>query len=112
MIPVPNRYAPFVDQLKRIVSPWSDYLQQFTQAPPTMLELDVGASPYAYQAKEPGLVAVIGGTVSAITLTRGSDTINVTGQRLVPVSIQDTVTITYSVLPDVHFIPSYGNRTG
>lgn len=112
MVPLQNLLARFVDTNGRLIPPWNSYLQQFTQAPPKVLPLTVGLSPYSYQAVEPGIVAVTGGTISLIELTRGTVTIDVTGTKLIPVSINDTVTVTYSVLPTIQFIPSYGNRTG
>ena len=84
------------------------YLQQFTQAPPTFVDITVDISPFSYTAKEPGYIVVSGGTVSAIELKRGTDTLDFTGQLLIPVSINDTVTTTYSVLHTITFIPIYG----
>ncbi len=84
------------------------YLQQFTQAPPKFVTITVDTSPFSYTAKEPGFVHVSGGTVSAIGLTRGPDTLDMTGQRIVPVSINDIVEATYSVMPVMMFIPIYG----
>lgn len=112
MIPLPNTMSPFVGKMGKIIAPWIQYLQQFTQAPPTILDIIPDGSPFEYTAKEPGLVAVAGGTVSAIGLTRGLVTISVTGVKLIPVSINDVVEVTYSVLPTIQFIPSYGQRTG
>lgn len=112
MIPLPNLIAAFVDRAGKIQSPWNYYLQQFTQAPPNILEVIPDGSPFEYTAVEPGTVAITDGTVSVVTLTRGVITIDITGQILIPVSIADTVEITYSVLPTVQFIPSYGQRTG
>lgn len=104
--------SPFVGKMGKVISPWIQYLQQFTQAPPTILAVVPNGSPFSYTAKEPGLVAVSGGTVSAISLTRGVVTIDVTGVKLIQVSINDVVEVTYSVLPTIRFIPSYGQRTG
>lgn len=105
---LPNALAKFVDQAGRIVNPWIQYLQQFTQAPPKFVSILVDISPFSYIAKEPGFVIVTGGTVSAIILARGADTLDFTGQLQIPVSINDTVTTTYSVLPTITFIPIYG----
>lgn len=112
MIPVPSTVRPFVDRGLKIISPWLQFLQQFVQAPPNILDVIPDGSPFSYTAVEPGLVAITSGTISAITLTRGLTIINVTGTKLVQVSIADTVEITYSVLPTVQFIPSFGQRTG
>lgn len=109
---LPNQNSPFVRLPSGIIiPPWNSYLQQFTQEPPPIAAITVGTSPFSYIAKEPGYVSVTGGTVSAIVLTRGTDTINLTGLKAVPVSIKDIVTITYSVLPTIKFIPVYGANT-
>lgn len=112
MIPLPNQIQPFVGGMGRIKPPWNSYLQQFTQAPPNILSITVGTSPSEYTAVEPGFIAVAGGTVSAISLTRGAISIDVTGVKLIPVAIADVVAVTYSVLPTIQFIPMYGQRTG
>jgi hypothetical protein len=108
----PNTGAPFTNKLGRILRPWIQYLQQFTQAPPSVIGVTVSASPFAYTAKEPGFIFVNGGTVSNISFARGSIVLNFTGQKLVPVSINDIVTVTYSVLPTISFIPIYGAVPG
>lgn len=84
------------------------YLQQFTQPPPPFKNIVVDGSPFSYTAVEPGYIIVNGGTVSAIHLLRGRDDLNLTGQKIIPVSIKDTVVVTYSVLPTITFIPIYG----
>lgn len=111
MLVFPNTIAPFVDKAGRILAPFLQYLQQFTIAPPAIMDITVLASPFAYTAKEPGNVYITGGTVSAIHLLRGSVDLNVTGQTLIPVAIKDVVAIIYTVLPTIKFIPSYGQNT-
>lgn len=110
MIPLPNTLAPFVNKLGLIIRPWNSYLQQFTQAPPNILSVSVGASPFSYTAREPGNIAITSGTISNVRLTRGIVDIDFgAGTNItVPVGINDVVTITYSVLPTIRFIPSYG----
>lgn len=103
----PNTLARFVDN-ERVITPWIQYLQQFTQAPPKFVDITVDISPFSYTAKEPGYVVVSGGTVSAIHLLRGSDDLDMTGQKIIPVSINDIVKTTYTVLPTITFIPIYG----
>jgi hypothetical protein len=68
----------------------------------------VGTSPFSYTAKEPGYVIITAGTISAIHLIRGNVDITLTGQKIIPVSINDIVAITYSVKPTVQFVPIYG----
>ena len=115
MQPFPSVIQNFVDTLQKIKEPWVQYLSQFTIAPPPFVSVTVSASPFSYQAEEPGNLFISGGTVSGITLTRGADTITVfpstANPRLVPVAVADIVTVTYSVLPTIKFIPSYGVNT-
>ena len=112
MTPLPSVLQAFVNSAKGIVEPWIQYLQQFTIAPPAFADVIVGTSPFEYQAAEPGNLFISGGTVSLITLTRGTDTITVSPTKLVPVAVDDIVEVTYSVLPTIKFIPSYGVNTG
>jgi len=109
MQPLPNQSSPFVNnQTGTIVPPWNSYLQQFTQAPPKFIAITVGVSPFSYKAKEPGYISIADGVVSAIALIRGIVNIDVTGVKLIPVSIEDIVKVTYTGLPTIKFIPIYG----
>jgi len=107
----PSVLQDFVDSFNKLKNPWVQYLQQFTIAPPAFMDITVGASPFEYQAKEPGNLYATGGTITGITLTRGADTITITGEILIPVAVNDIVEITYAVLPTIKFIPSYGVDT-
>lgn len=111
MVPLPSLSSWLVDKSGRLLNPWISFLQQFVQAPPAFASVTVGASPFAYEAAEPGTLAITGGTVSDVSLTRGTDTISFGSIKTISVAINDTVTITYSVLPTVQFIPSYGQNT-
>lgn len=111
MVPLPSTLSAFVSKAGGIVQPWIAYLQQFTQAPPNVMNVSVTASPFTYTAREPGTLAITLGTVSLIVLTRGSISINITGTKLIPVGINDTVVVTYTVVPTIQFIPAYGQNT-
>jgi len=103
---LPNLKSALVNTKGFVLQPWITFFQQFTQAPSQVIDLDVNGSPFSYTAAEPGFLAITGGTISSITLTRGSTTVTVTGD-LIPVAIRDVVSITYSVLPTVQFFPSF-----
>ncbi len=113
MLTLPNQNAPFTNTSGRIQRPWVQYLQQFTQAPPNWTDVIVSGSPFSYTAQEPGNISITGGTVTGVVLTRGANSINMGAgtSKFIPVAINDTVVITYSVLPTVKFIPSYGQNT-
>jgi len=111
MLPLPNVLQEFVNRAGIIKNPWIQYLQQFTIAPPNFIDVTLTGSPFEYVAREPGNLFIAGGTISLITLTRGAETLTVTGSILIPLAVADVVEITYSVLPAVKFIPSYGQNT-
>lgn len=78
--------------------PWDIFAPQNNTVP---------ASPAAFTAPTSGMYAVSGGTVSAITLTRGnSAAINLGAQAgTFSVSQGDILTVTYTAAPTVNFIP-------
>jgi hypothetical protein len=87
------------------------FLQQFVQAPPDFVSIAVGPSIFAYQAVEPGFINVSGGTITDINLRRGNKVITAVGAIFIPVSINDIVTVNYSVKPLMTFIPILGVAT-
>lgn len=68
--------------------------------------ITVGASPYAYAPGFDGFATVSGGTVTGITVSRDAGVTNVaTGviAGVFPLSLMDTLTITYTVAPTITF---------
>lgn len=110
---LPSVLSRFVDQAGKIVTPFIQYLQQFTIAPPSFDPIAVGVSPFEYIAREPGNIAITGGTITNVTLIRGVDSLSFGSatNRIIPVAINDVLEVTYSVLPTLTFIPSYGQNT-
>lgn len=108
MQPFPQTLSEFVDVFRRIKQPWISYLQQFTQAPPPVITIDVGPSPFTYKARELGLLMVTGGTVASLHFVRGEVNIDLSGQKTNCLCINDSLIIAYSVLPKVQFAPIYG----
>lgn len=79
----------------RAVGGWS--------APEALRPQTLTASPWQFTAQQPGQLVVSGGTVSAVTLTRGATTI--TAPQAIYLSVGDVVTVNYSATPTVTFIP-------
>lgn len=75
--------------------------------PQDVSTLAVTASPFSYQAPLGGFIAVHGGTVVSIMLTRDGINVHGTGttQGCVPMSKGDTAIITYSAPPTINFFP-------
>lgn len=87
--PVYNLLAPLVKVVGNkgfLISPWNSLFQQFTQQAPNVASV-TAANPFTANAN--GKV-IITGAVS-ILLTRGLTTTNLTGERIIPVRIGDTV---------------------
>lgn len=107
-LPVPNLTAPLVNKLGKLIPPWNTWFQQFSQSAPQVAAITVAASPFSYTANDVGNLIISGGTVSLITLTRGTVTITIATStatpRIVPISIGDMVSVTYTVLPTMQFL--------
>jgi hypothetical protein len=113
----PNMLAPLVNVKGSdgkmigqgfVIPPWNSWFQQFSQAPAGVAVITAGGSPFSYTPNDQGTVIISGGTVSNISLIRGTTTIplftSTAAPRSVTVSIGDTVIITYSVKPTIQFL--------
>jgi hypothetical protein len=89
------------------VSTWYQWAVRISQlsAERPIAAITVGASPFVYTSSTIGNLYVAGGTVSAVVLARSSVTLAAATNRFIPMAANDTVTITYSVLPTVTFVP-------
>lgn len=73
----------------------------------TAASITYTGSPFAYTASARGVYTIFGGTISAITLKRGSTTASLnTSTSTVDLVSGDILTITYSVAPTSTFFPS------
>ena len=85
---LPNMFAALVDiKTGRIIPPWNTFFQQLVQAAPAVQDVSTG-SPFT--ANVAGIVIFTGGA-PVITLTRGTTNIVLTGQRIIPIAVGDTV---------------------
>lgn len=90
-LPVPNTNSP-IGNIKGdkvyLIPPWNSFFQQFTQQAPAIQT--VTQNPFT--ANQNGTVIVASGATTTL-LTRGTTTINLgAGQKIIPVSIGDTIT--------------------
>ncbi len=72
-----------------LLPPWNSWFQQFTQQAPAVVDFST-TNPLTVNAN--GTVILTGAVT--VNLTRGLDTINLNGQRIIPVSVGDTVSWT------------------
>lgn len=70
-----------------------------------IVPVTVSASPFTYTATAGGALAISGGTVSGVTLTRAGVSVPV-AVGTIPLRNGDAVAITYTATPTVNFIPT------
>lgn len=90
--PVYNMQAPLVKivaDFGYLIKPWNSLFQQFTQSAPAV-DAVTAASPFT--ANVNGKVILT--SAVTITLTRGLVSVSLTGERIIPVRIGDTVSWT------------------
>jgi hypothetical protein len=87
---------------------WYRFFQGVFKGTPPSSEstLTPAASPWAYQAPAKGFVIIRGGTVTAVQFGRAQTTLTGQTQGIFPLSQGDTLTITYSVVPNVVWVPT------
>lgn len=96
-----------VDDRRMLTTAWIGFMSSLVGMPFPIQELDFSTgSPYEFTASVPGFLLIKGGTVSAISLTRGRITV-VTGltSGFIPMGLGDLVTTTFTVTPDAWFVP-------
>ena len=88
------------------ISPWIQFFAALVADPSAFEPVTLGASPYDLEVIEPGTVSVVGGTVSAVAIVRGS-VVLATGMTsgMFRVGSGDILRIVYTVVPVVTFIP-------
>lgn len=90
--PVPNLKAAIAASKDKkiqvyLIEPFIQFFQQFVQLAPAVVDVTSVGSPYT--ANQNGTVILTGATT--VSLIRGQITINLTGERIVPISIGDSV---------------------
>lgn len=88
-LPVPNLQARLVDAAGKLIPPWNTWFSQFSREAPAVVDF---SSTNPLTANANGTVILTGALT--VTLTRGTTIINLNGQRIIPVSIGDTVSWT------------------
>lgn len=88
-LPVPNLNSPLVDKLGKLIPPWNTWFSQFSRQAPAVVDYSA-TNPLTANANG---VVILTGAVT-VTLTRGTVSINLNGERIIPVAIGDTVSWT------------------
>lgn len=103
---VPSPNVPMVDDQGRISQAWFRFFQQLVNQPSASQAVTVSGSPFTYTANTPGNIVINGGTVTALSVSRGTTTVTVsTATKIIPLGQNDSVIVTYSVLPTITWLP-------
>lgn len=107
-----NSQMPLVERGSIVQRDWfiflyNLYLSAIEGLPQPAESIDLGASPYSYQAVIRGQIHVGGGTVSAIEFSRDGVTWFDAGitAGFVTMDARDYVRVAYSVAPTITFFP-------
>lgn len=85
-----------------LFGPWRLFFQQFTQKAAAAVDIALTGSPLTYTPNQNGNVYVSAAT--QILLLRGQDSLDLTGQKLIPIGIGDSLEITYVGTPTIKFL--------
>ena len=104
----PSANTPIADLESGMTSaPWYRFFTSLNSKPGKMAQITVGASPFKYTVPSKGVVVISGGTVSLVQLTRATTTIPIGAvSGVVPVGAGDILTVTYSAIPAMSFLPN------
>lgn len=108
--PLPSSQQPIttVNNGVGFITPvWQRWLQSLLSGALPAAPITLAVSPTSFTAPAQGSLVVVGGTVSSITITRGAVAVP-TGltSGIIPLSLNDIATITYTVAPTVTFLPT------
>lgn len=103
---VPSASTPVVTTGRLVTPAWLRFFTLLLAQPAPVAAVALTGSPLSFTASERGTAFIIGGTVSAIQITRARATFT-TGQTSgnVPLAQGDTLIVTYTVAPTVSFVP-------
>lgn len=88
-------------------SVWYRFFQGLYQGTPPAAEksITVGISPFSYTAPTKGFLIINSGIVTATQFTRSVTTLTGQTTGIYPLSQSDTLTITYTGLPTITWVP-------
>jgi len=101
-------YEVALSQKGQTTRSWFRWFQDQHNGLPKGAEItvSVGGSPFTFTAPSGGYIILRGGTVSAVQITRTVTTLTGQTSGIFPLSQGDQLTVTYSALPVMVFVPS------
>lgn len=104
-LPLPSLNDPIAGNGGKVTKAWSYWFQGFS-APPAAFDDTVGTSPLDFTAPADGSFLVTGGTGVAVTLTRGGVSVVVPASGFIPMTMGDSLVVTWATPPTMNFIPA------
>lgn len=102
---MPNTSSPLVSGDGKMQQPWVYWFQSFGQQNEPIGLPIVEPSPMVYTANRAGMLSIEGGTVSLVEFKRGIETVTFPTAGVFLMAQNDVIEITYSVAPNLRFIP-------
>lgn len=103
---MPADNVPMVDSNGLLTIQWRIFFAGLSGRSGPIVTVPVGASPFNYTASGTGQLAIVGGTVSVVFLTRARVTFNpAVTAGFFPMAQADVAQIVYSAAPTVYFVP-------
>lgn len=106
---LPNWTVPLIDPATGAVTQaWFSFFAGLAGQAGPIVAVNPKGNPFSYTASSNGSLALSGGQVSGVRLTRArvpNVPLGLTS-GIVPLSQGDVVTISYSIAPTIYFIPS------
>lgn len=102
---VPSSAQPISQGGGIITTVWLRFFNALVSSPASVEAITPSQSPYSFKPSQTGSLTSSGGSGVALTFKRASATVGFGASATIPVSIGDEITIEYTTVPTVFFIP-------
>jgi hypothetical protein len=97
--------TPIVDESGRVTDAWSGFFSELAGRAKAIDMVTVGPTPFAYDPPAAGHVLIQGGTSISTRIVRGRNSIVVPAASFIPVSLGDSLVVSFAAPPTLTFFP-------
>lgn len=97
--------VPLTDESGLVTDAWQGFFTDLVGSSGAIEAPAIGASPFTYNPPATGHALLTGGTSVSARIVRGRISIVVPATTFVPVSLGDSLIITYAAPPSLRFFP-------
>lgn len=101
----PPSNAPLVDAGGLVTGAWSGFFASLVSSAGPIEMPSVGPSPFTYAAPATGHALLDGGTALSARIVRGRVSIVVPASGFIPLSLGDSLIVSYGAAPSLRFFP-------